>query len=285
VSSEAIVGVERGLEGCSPFALVPVRVGVGPELEQHADKALCLAVSLRPVGTRLPHRDPSPPAALGPAPLEAGAVVAEDALDPDPLASVEALAGSQGRRAPSRRSRRHRGGRSRAGWRRRSRRTGRGSRPCPSPGAVAGDAMAGGNDPAELLHVDVDQLAGSLALVADDRAAIRGGRSREQPWRLRIACTVEAASPSAQPRGCRPRRSSARARRTACSTVAGVRLGERRGREEWSARPSPRRHLPTHFEAVCREQPTTSAAAVIVVPAPTSATRRSRWRWLRAALA
>ena len=35
--------------------------------------------------------------------------------------------------------------------------------------AVAGDAVAGPDDPPELLDVDVQQLTGALALVADDR--------------------------------------------------------------------------------------------------------------------
>ena len=42
------------------------------------------------------------------------------------------------------------------------------------------------------------------------------------------------------------------------------------------AKPSPRRARPTHFDAVCREQPTTIAAAVIVAPANTKLTSRSR---------
>jgi len=45
------------------------------------------------------------------------------------------------------------------------------------------------------------------------------------------------------------------------------------------------RARPTRFEAVCREQPPTTAAAVIVIPAKTMPTNRSRWRRLRAALA
>ena len=48
---------------------------------------------------------------------------------------------------------------------------------------------------------------------------------------------------------------------------AGVRLGERCGRLERSRRRSPRRRRLTHFDAVCREQPTATAAAVIVTPA------------------
>jgi hypothetical protein len=75
--------------------------------------------------------------------------------------------------------------------------------------------------------------------------------------------------PSAQPITCGPSRSSARARRIACSTEAGVRAGHECGRLERSLRDSPRRRRLTHLEAVCREQPTTSAAAVTVKPIAT----------------
>src|SRR4051812_3841884 len=48
------------------------------------------------------------------------------------------------------------------------------------PGAVAGDAVADAVDPAELLDVDVDQLAGVLALVTDDRGlGLKGGEAVE----------------------------------------------------------------------------------------------------------
>ena len=72
-----------------------VAVGVGPELEQGAEEALDLAVGRRPMGPRLADGDPAPLAALCPATFEAGAVVGEDALDPDPVQAVEALAGGQ----------------------------------------------------------------------------------------------------------------------------------------------------------------------------------------------
>ena len=51
---------------------------------------------------------------------------------------------------------------------------------CCSGRSVAGDAVADAVDPAELLDVDVDQLAGPLALVADDRGlGLEGGEAAE----------------------------------------------------------------------------------------------------------
>jgi hypothetical protein len=206
-------------------------------------------------------------------------------LDPYPVPAVEASAGrKEGERGVGRLVRVE------AGEADPARIVDRGEQVAPAsaaaaPGAIAGDAAARNTDPSQLLDVDVQKLARPLALVANDLLPREPGLSREQPCRRRIACTVDAARPSAQPSECGPRRSAARARSTACSTAAGVRLGERRGREERSSSGSPRRARPTHFEAVCREQPTTSAAAVIVAPAKTSETRRSRWRRLRTALA
>jgi hypothetical protein len=139
------------------------------------------------------------------------------------------------------------------------------------------NAVPGADDAGELLAVDVHQLTGPGALVADDLAA---SRTLSQP---------RAAMPAKDRmhrRGGQPQRPAERMRAdtelgtrplsTARSTAAGVRLGERRGRDERSASPSPRRALPTHLEAVWREQPTTSAAAVIVTPAATSSTTRRR---------
>ena len=60
----------------------------------------------------------------------------------------------------------------------------------------------------------------------------------------------------------------------ACSTQAGVRPGEWCGRLERSCRCSPRRLRLTHLEAVCLEQPTTTAAAVIVTPQATRSQTR-----------
>ena len=68
--------------------------------------------------------------------------------------------------------------------------------------------MAGREDASKLLDVDVHELTRSLPLVADDLLARRRARSRERPCRRSTACTVEAASPSAQPITCGPSRSS-----------------------------------------------------------------------------
>ena len=80
-------------------------------------------------------------------------------------------------------------------------------------------------------------------------------------------------------------RTSDTSRRIACSTTSEVRLGERLGRLERSCRGSPRRRRLTHLEAVCREQPTTSAAAVIVSPAATRSQTRARCRTVKTAFA
>jgi hypothetical protein len=54
---------------------------------------------------------------------------------------------------------------------------------CPAVGTVA----AAVGDAAQLLDVQVDQLPGPLALVADDRAAVRSVWARRlMPWRRRI---------------------------------------------------------------------------------------------------
>ena len=62
-------------------------------------------------------------------------------------------------------------------------------------GAIAGDAMADALEAAELLDVDVDQLAGMLALVAAHR--LGGSRSliRLRPSRLRMRLTVAGETP------------------------------------------------------------------------------------------
>ena len=62
--------------------------------------------------------------------------------------------------------------------------------------AVAGDAMADTVDAAELLDVEVDQLARVLALVADDSGLGSSALSRPRPRRRRTSPTVETARPS-----------------------------------------------------------------------------------------
>ena len=57
-------------------------------------------------------------------------------------------------------------------------------------GAIAGDAMADAVELAELFDVDVDQLAGLLALVAADRLGGSRALSLLRPRRLRTRLTV-----------------------------------------------------------------------------------------------
>jgi hypothetical protein len=109
---------------------------------------------------------------LCPAALEAGAVVGQHALDGDPVSAVEAddlveecegrvggLVGVDRREAePGAIVDRHE----------------QVLPACPAGGshrAIAGDAVAGLDDPSELLDVDVHELSGSRALVADDLLA------------------------------------------------------------------------------------------------------------------
>ena len=165
-------------------------------------------------------------AALAPAAFEACAVVGEHALDPDAVAAVEALQfieeGDRGVGGLVRVD----DARTRAGWRRRSRRTGTASLPCRARRrSVAGDAMAGHDDPAELLDVDVQELARPLTLVADDlpRSRLppaasghagagsralsrRPGRAANRADAGRRATRHVLAAPPAQPRRRPPRR-------------------------------------------------------------------------------
>src|ERR671924_540199 len=85
-----VVVPEPAVKGGGAFAARAVDRAVGPAVEERADKALCLAVCLRPVGTGASVADAQPPA--GECVHKAavtGAVVAEDGLDDDPVASVE----------------------------------------------------------------------------------------------------------------------------------------------------------------------------------------------------
>jgi hypothetical protein len=117
-------------------------------------------------------------AGVAPAAFEAGAVIGEHAFDLDAVAAVEACAGSEERDC---------GVAALVGVDPAEAEPGRvvdrdeevlpagTARPIT---AVAGDAVAGLHDPAELLHVDVQELAGPLALVTHDLLPRRG---RPQP--------------------------------------------------------------------------------------------------------
>ena len=177
MAAEAIVGLERAGQGGGALALVAVGVGVGPELKQRADEALHLAVCLRAIRARLAHGDSTPLAGQLPAALEAGAVVGEDAFDADPVPGVEALQrGEKGERRVGALVRVDTGKAEPAGV------VDGGEDALPagaarSLAAVACHPVPACADAAELLHVDVHELARAPALVADDRLA-RGGLSQ-----------------------------------------------------------------------------------------------------------
>ena len=155
-----------------------------------------------------------------PAALEAGAVVGQHALDRDAVGAVEAdelvqegergvggLVGIDARR-------------SRAGSGRRSPRTGTASRPCLACArAIAGDAVAGPEDAAELLAVDVHELARARS-ARSGRPARAGCARRAASGRAGAAPRARSRRRSPVPSRSRavPSRSSTRARRIACST-------------------------------------------------------------------
>jgi hypothetical protein len=101
---------------------------------------------------------------------------------------------------------------------------------------VAGDAMAGAQDSAELLDVDVDELARAPALVAVRRLGRLELRRLPSPTRLRTAETVDRAMASASAIWAAVIRR--RRRRTISVTrSAGVLCGIRCGAEERSSSP------------------------------------------------
>lgn len=105
--------------------------------------------------------------------------------------------------------------------------------------AAVDPPAATGSDDAELLHIDVHQLAGAGALIAADQLPGRAVQaSRFMPCRRRTAYKVEGARPTSGPilagRSFRPeRRASTRA-----STSLGVLPGRRWARLGGSSRPA-----------------------------------------------
>ena len=226
-----IVEVEGRRQGVQSFWLVLVGVGVGPALEQGVDEAFCLAVGLGAVGAGLLDGDCVRGAGLGPAAFEAGAVVGEQALDADAVRSVEAhQLGQEGCGAIGCFVGVD-GGESQSGVivDRHVEELPAGSAPR-SLASIVGDAVARREDTPKLLAVDMDELTRVAALLADNPFPRRPHASRERPCRRKTACTVEAAIPSAQPITCGPSRSSSRARRIACPTLACVHRGRLSGR-------------------------------------------------------
>jgi hypothetical protein len=171
VSSLVVVVVEIVDEGVCAVLVGVVGVGADPAVEECLDEAFGFAVCLRSADAGVERGDAALAAALFPGALEAFAVVGEDLLDLDPVAAVEAAAAVEEVEG---------GGGCFGGV------EGGVSEPCfvvdadeqvvPAGfafGAVgpAGLGVAGPLDAAESLDVDVDQLAGPLAFVADHRLA------------------------------------------------------------------------------------------------------------------
>jgi hypothetical protein len=149
--------------------VVGVVVGVGPFGEQGFDQAFGFAVCLRAAGAGVFGADRALPALLFPLPLEVFAVVGEDAFDRDLVVLVEAAAvveeveGGAGCFVGV---------------------EGGVGEPCvvvdadvevvpaglaAAAAEQAGVGVAGAFDAAEFFDVDVDELAGSLPFVADER--------------------------------------------------------------------------------------------------------------------
>ena len=190
-------------------------------------------------------------AGVVPAAFEAGAVVGEHALDPDPVPAVEADAGlEEGDRRGGGLVWVERGEAQPAGIVDRDEQVLPAGFALRALRAVAGDAVAGPDDPAELLAVDVHELARPLALVADDLLRSAGGTSREQPMAAQDRVHRRGRQTERPADHVRARLQLRRARSTARSTAAGIRRGERCGRDERSSEPLAARARPTHFDAV-----------------------------------
>src|SRR5680860_520285 len=170
--SGSIVVIDEGRQAGHPRGGVMEGAGVGPLAQQGADEAFGLAVGLGPVGTRLAQRHAQ---ALGRGREQPGAiaaaVVTQHALDADAVAGVE---GGRPLQEPSRAGRRLVGQLLDIGDARMV--VDRHVDPVPADATVLVDrprsqhAMATAwADATELLGVEVQQLAGCGALVADDR--------------------------------------------------------------------------------------------------------------------
>src|SRR5436190_8020692 len=176
-----VVAPEPAVKGSGPLGRRAVDGAVGPAAEHRADEALGLAVGLGPVGPRAQVPDPQDAAGERMDRRDVGrSVVGHDALDPDAVAAEEANGAAEERDSglgllvaqdldvgqarcvvdgdvhvfPADESA-VAAGEVALAWTALKR-------------PVAVDAVPGatGGDPAELLDIDVDQLARALALVA-----------------------------------------------------------------------------------------------------------------------
>ena len=104
-------------------------------------------------------------------------------------------------------------------------------------GALAGDPVTDPIELAELLDVDVDDLAGRGAFIAADRLGRLSADSRLRPRRLRRRLTVAAETPTSAAISLPVWR--CRRKASTLSQAAGpVWLGDERGREERSIKPA-----------------------------------------------
>jgi hypothetical protein len=126
----------------------------------------------------------------------------------------------------------------------------------------AGDSFAGAAlDPPELFDVDMDQLAGPLALVALGRRQTQAPELAH-PAALEHRPTVDSGNPSSSASS-GPENRSRRSAQIAATVCASVRLATTCGAEERSSRPGGpwARKRASHLRAVRSLMPADSAAA------------------------
>src|SRR3954447_13172422 len=243
-----VVGPEPAVKGCGAFAAGGVDRAVGPPGQQRADESLGFAVGARAVGPRAEVTDAERAAGEGVDRRAVGrAVIRQQALDGDAVGGIE---GDRALEEPDR---------------------GRGllvgeDFDVGQPGGVVDAdvhvlpadlalALAGGVgcgrvaaalaghpvpgaalDPAELLDVDVQQLAGVTALIAVRRLRCLQP-SLPSPTRSRIAETVESAI-ARQNAISAPVIRSRRSNTMTSTSSSGVRCGIDRGADERSNSPA-----------------------------------------------
>ena len=129
-------------------------------------------------------------------------------------------------------------------------------------GAAAGDAVPGTGDLAELLGIDVHDLAGTLALVAHDR------RGRIEPLE---AAEAEAAQDAPTVESGRPRRRAITGEVSLCRRSASITATCSDGSRRWragaelrslSASAPPARHRASHLRTVRSLTPKSAATLV-----------------------
>src|SRR5262245_57682304 len=138
--------------------------------------------------------------------------------------------------------------------------------------AASGDAVAHAAETAELLNIEMDDLAWFLALVAWMWLLQLRLESRLRPRRLRMRETLALEMPISAAM-CSWVRRSRRKLSTASQVASGIWTGDERGREDRSRKsptPSARKrstHLPTVFGMVLNWR----AAPALVIPRSTTA--------------